>query len=354
MEIFASLSRKWWFWLVGMTALALVIALGLWINWLTKTSITIDVNGSARHIHTRATTVGEALDEADILIDPEDVIEPDSATRLKDGMTIRVHKAAVVVIESAGQIVPVRTVQKNPLNILAEQQIAVGPYDILRVDGQDFSLGQVESVSWNHFPAAITVLRGMAIRVMDGANTIDAHTVQPDVARALDDLGLELYLGDGISPAPSEPVIDGMVIQINRAIPVILVVDGRQITTRSHGPTVADALAAVGVAPLGEDYTIPPLETRLSAQMTIRVVRVTVQLVSEQVTVPYSTRCRPDPALAPGERRVIRPGVAGENKRLSQIRLEDGLETARTIIEERVIRLPEAALIEYGPPAPGP
>jgi len=201
---FASLSRKWWFWLACLTVLGLLIGLGLWINWLTQTAITIDVSGNVRHVHTRAETVSEALDEADILIDPEDTIEPEPATRLKDGMTIRVHKAAVVVIEAAGRVFPVRTVQSNPLTILAEQQINVGPYDVLRVDGQDFSSDQVESASWDRPPAAITLLHASAIQVIDGERTLDAHTVQPDVARALDDLGLELYLGDGISPDPSD------------------------------------------------------------------------------------------------------------------------------------------------------
>ncbi len=337
MKSFAFLSRKWWFWLAGLAILALLVALGLWINWLTETAITIDVNGSVRHVHTHAATVGDVLDEADILIDPEDTVEPDPTTRLKDGMTIRVHKAAVVVIEAAGQAFPVRTVQNNPLAILAEQNISVGPYDVLRVDGQNLSPEQVESASWDRAPAEITVLHSAAIQVIDGERTVNAYTVQPDVARALDDLGLELYLGDGISPGPSELVVDGMVIQINRAMPITLVADGKQIVTRSHGPTVADALATIGVAPLGEDYTIPPLDAPLNPNMTVRVVRVTEQLVSEQVVVPYSTHYRPNPALDPGEKQVIWPGVAGENERLSKVRLEDGAETARTIIEERVI-----------------
>jgi hypothetical protein len=37
---------------------------------------------------------------------------------------------------------------------------------------------------------------------------------------------------------------------------------------------VGDALAQIGLAPLGLDYTIPPLETPLTSGMTIRLVRV--------------------------------------------------------------------------------
>lgn len=351
MRIFASLSRKWWFWLVCLTIFTLLIALGLWINWLTKTAITIDVNGSVRHVRTRVDTVGEVLDETDILIDPEDTVDPDPTMRLIDGLTIRVHKAAVVLIEVAGQVFPVRTIQTDPLSILAEQDITVGSYDILRIDEQELSPEQVESTTWDQPPALIAVLYSVTVQVViDGEHTIDAHTVQPDIARTLDNLGLELYLGDGISPAPSEPVVDGLVIRINRAVPITLIADGKQIVTRSHGPTVADALAAIGVAPLGEDYTVPPLAARLNANMTVRLVRVTEQLVSERVTVPYSTRYRPNHRLSPGEKQVIRSGVAGENERLYSVRLEDGIEAARTVIEERVILLAEPALIEYGPP----
>jgi len=336
---------------VGVLTAAGIFGLFLVVRYLTQTTVTLNISGYILRVHTRADTVQAALDDAHILVDPEDVVSPVPNAPLKNGMTITIRKAYAVAVEAGGEVRHVRTQLTHPLDILSEQGIQPGTFDIIRVDGQDFSYESIQQHSWDTAPQNIHLIHSVKVTVMDGAQVQALHTSQVDIGRALDTAGISLYLADKVIPDFSTPISDGMVIRIQRSNPVTVLVDGHTLTTRAVGPTVGDALAAIGIAPIGEDYTIPPLDAAIAPDMTIRVVRVTEAVIIEHETIAYSSHYRPDPALASGEKRVIEDGVPGLRELYIRIRYEDGKEVSRMIEEERVIRLPEARLVFYGPRA---
>jgi hypothetical protein len=187
-------------------------------------------------------------------------------------MTITVVKASAVALQVDDEVRRVRTQAITPLDMLAEQAIPVGPYDRVQVNGREFS--PEELAAWTGPVMSIRVVRSVAITVIDGCKIVAVHTTQADVARALDAAGVQLYLADRVIPDLSTPITPGMAIRIERSVPLTVQADGQQLNTRARGPTVGDVLAQIGLAPLGLDYTIPPLETPLTSGMTIRLVRV--------------------------------------------------------------------------------
>ncbi|MBN1200971.1 MAG: G5 domain-containing protein [Anaerolineae bacterium] len=340
------------FWLA--VAAVVVVALtggALVANHLTRITITLDVSGNVRQISTRAETVDALLDEADVLIDPEDVISPATTAQLEDGMTITVRKAFAVAVEADSDVRHVRTQHTHPLDILIEQQIHIGTYDVVQVDGQDYTLEQLQNPphqSWTTPPHSIRVIRSVTLQIIDGDHTLTIHSTQADVARALDAAGLALYLADAVTPDLSAPVEDGLVVHIQRSQPVTLVADGRQISTRARGPTVGDALAAIGVAPVGQDYTIPPVDTPVEPEMEIQVIRVTEQVITEHETIPFTVIYRPSPDLPLDEQDVLQEGAEGLRERHIRVRYEDGLEVSRTVQDEWIAQPPAPRLIAYG------
>jgi uncharacterized protein YabE (DUF348 family) len=151
-----------------------------------------------------------------------------------------------------------------------------------------------------------------------------------------------------VTPGLSAPIEEGLVVRIYRSLPVTVIVDGRTLDTRAAGPTVGDALAGAGIAPLGLDVTIPPETAPLEPHMTIQVVRVTEDLIVDTVPIPFSTIYRPQPGLARGKWIEIQAGAAGELERHTRVRYADGIETERQIISERVIRKPVPRVVGYG------
>jgi uncharacterized protein YabE (DUF348 family) len=276
------------------------------------------------------------------------VIWPDPTTPVKNGMTISVRKAFAVAVEADGAVHHVRTQQSDPLAILTEQHIQVGEYDVVRVDGQDFSTKDLQGHTWDSPPSNICVLRSSTLNVTDDGQTLVIHTTQTDVGRALDAAGIKLYLADSVTPDFSAPVKDGLTISIQRSHPITLAADGRHLATRAHGPTVGDALAAIGMAPVGQDYTIPPADAPLESGMTIQVVRVTEKLLTEQESIPFQTLYQPDTSLELDKQQTLQEGKEGLRERHIHVRYEDGLEVSRIVQDERVANSPVPQLIGYG------
>ncbi len=263
---------SWRRWLV--LAGAVLIAALLWsTDWTGRKTVTLNVGGQTRQVHTRAHTVQDVLDDERILIDPEDVIQPDPASPVTRSMTITVVKASAVALQLDDEVRRVRTQAVMPLDVLAEQTVPVGPYDRVLVNGHEYS--QDELISWTGPVTSIRVVRSVDITVTDGCKVMTVHTTQADVARALDAAGVQLYLADRVIPDFSTPITPGLAIRIERSVPLTVIADGQRLKTRARGPTVGDALAQIGLAPLGLDYTLPPLDTPLTSGLTIRLVRVT-------------------------------------------------------------------------------
>jgi len=331
---------------------ALIASGALAADRLTRKSVTIDVSGSIQHLHTHAGTVGEALRDAGIPLDPEDLVHPLPQSALRDGMTITVRKAHAVALQVDGTLRQVRTQAVHPLDVLAEQAIPLGVHDVVQVNGQPYPAQQLEQVEWEVPAATIRVVRSATLKLVEGDTTQVLHTTQADVGRALDAAGVTLYLADRITPDPSTPVADGLIVAIERSVPLTVIADGQTLNTRARGPTVGDALAQIGVAPADLDTTIPPLEAPLTAGMTIRVVRVREDLATQDEPIPFTTITRQDSTLAPGEERVIQEGADGLRRQQIRKRSEDGRVVSRETVAEWVVRTPVPRIVAQGDIAP--
>lgn len=337
------------FWL-ALAGLMIVVITGvlLAVNRLTQTSVTLDIGGHVQQLETRAETVQDVLDEADVLIDPEDVIWPAPQTPLKNGMTITVHKAYAVAVEADETVSQVRTQATHPLEILSGQGIGVEPYDTVRVDGKDFSPERLEKQSWNTPPTSIQVVRSATLKVIDQDRTMMLHTTQVDVGRALDGAGIKLYLADMITPNLSTPVQNGLTITIQRSVPVTIRVDDRQFDTRAIGPTVGDALANAGIGLVEQDYALPSVDTTLEAGMVIDVVRVIEKELVEPAVMPFNTVYVPSSSLPFGETRMLQEGLEGKAELVVRMRYENGQVVSQSSESSTIVQSPTPCLIFYG------
>lgn len=336
-------------WLVkgGLTVAALTGA-GMIVAYATQTAITVNVGGQMIHHRTRADTVGDALAEAGVRLDPEDIVAPALDQPVTGGMTITVHKARAVALEADGAVRQVRTQSLHPLDVLEEQAITLQAHDVVQVNGRAYSLDALDDSPWDTPPSSIRVVRGVRLTVIDDGRAQDIYTTQPDVGGALASAGITLYLADRVTPGFGALVSDGMTIRIERSVPVTVRVDGRELDARARGPLVGDALASTGIAPVGLDYTIPDLDDPLEPEMAIEVVRVGEEIVIEREPVPFETLQRPDPALTPGEQRVIQAGAEGERERRVRVRTENGREVSRVVEDEVIVQTPVPRVIAVG------
>lgn len=169
-------------------------------------------------------------------------------------------------------------------------------------------------------------------------------TLKPTVAAVLAEAEITLAEEDRVVPAPETRVVDGLTIQIRKAFPLTLQVDGRQLTLRTAATTVAELLNEAGVALGPLDQVSPALETALPGPEEVQVVRVRVEEFWEDQRVPYQELQWAEPTMAAGTTRVIRQGQEGLDRVQVQLRYEDGIlverrELARERVQDPVHRI---------------
>ncbi|MEM7113244.1 MAG: ubiquitin-like domain-containing protein [Chloroflexota bacterium] len=95
-------------------------------------TVTIVDNGQQQLLNTAAQTVGEALQEASIVLYAADSVEPAMSHWLEPDLTITVLRSMPITIEADGRTVQTRSSHTNPLAVLAEAGILLNGADYTR------------------------------------------------------------------------------------------------------------------------------------------------------------------------------------------------------------------------------
>ncbi len=320
--------------------LLLILALGFGaalvgaFTVLTARTVTLIVDGARLDTRTYQPTVSAWLAELGLTLVAQDAVSLPVDTPIRDGLVVTVDRAHTVIVEVDGQTRRMATRSTQPQAILSEAGISVGPHDVIRVDHAD-----LKQETYPTAPDVIHVTRALTVRLDDDGKTSTIYTVHRTVGEVLHDAGTVLYLADSITPAVAAPITDGSTITVRRSAPVTIQVDGRTLTTRTHGQMVGAALAEVGIALVGLDYAAPDVATAFVQGTTIRVVRVTEEdQVITRTPVDFKRVAKPDPTLPLDTRQVIQQGIAGIVEQRVHIRREDGLEVSRSAVENVVVQ----------------
>jgi uncharacterized protein YabE (DUF348 family) len=327
------------------TLAGLLAAAGLVLLFLgTQRHITVRVDGEMFRGTTHARTVGGALRDLGIEIDPNDRVIPPQEQLLSRSGQIEVNKAQELILDVDGQQSRVEVVANTPTNLLADQGIRLFPGDTVYVDGLP-----MEDLSMKIYPhTRIRLVRGHTLTVLDGDTYRTIRSSASTLGVALHQVGIELFGGDRVTPDLDTALESDLAVTILRADWLSIQVDDRELRILSTGETVADALASAGLALKGSDYTIPDLEAPLPDSRRIRVVRVDEedQIVLEPV--PFETVYQPLDTLELDSIQVVDAGTYGVLQNRVRVRLEDGQEVSRTVDEARVVVEPKPRILGYG------
>jgi len=121
------------FWLAGLGLLVTVFAIAT-VLLLHKT-VTLSVDGESRHISTYALTVGGLLRDEGITLDPADTLSPAVYHWLRRGETVILERAVPVQITADENMHTLLTVERLPLNLLAQAGVALQSGDLLLSGG---------------------------------------------------------------------------------------------------------------------------------------------------------------------------------------------------------------------------
>lgn len=308
--------------------------------------ITLMMDGYSVAIITDAATVGDLLADQGITLREGLAVVPPPNSAIVAGLLVVVDEEHSVTLTVDGLTSVFRTVIDNPQEILDEAGILVDADDEIEVNGARIPASRLREYP---LPAnSIVVQHAVTVTLeMDGTSQ-QLTTTAPTIGDALFEAGVALYLGDLVDPSPESLLVDAMTIVVKRSRPITVLADGVTIETRSQAGTVGEALAEVGVALNGLDYTLPSEVATLRPGMMIEVVRVTEEVTTEQIPVSFETVYQADAALELDQTTLLQEGASGVDQRNIRVRYENGVEISRT--DEGVTRTQEPVnrVVSYG------
>ncbi len=190
--------------------------------------------------------------------------------------------------------------------------------------------------------------RSLVISIVDGGAGTQVETTARTVGEALWEAGYRLYRADETVPALDSLLTPSLTITIHRARLVAVQADGHTLQTRTRRATVGEVLADVGLALVGEDYSIPAADQPLPEDSLLRVVRVRTEILNAQEIIPYETLYQALADVEIDNVSQIQAGVNGLRLRRTLVRYEDGVAVARVDEGEQVAQAPTPRVVGYG------
>ncbi len=323
-----------------------ILVMGLGYESTLK-SVDLVVNQQARTVLTNQYRVAGVLNDAALNLVPEDVIFPAPNAVIPNNQPISVRRAQPLEISVDGEVILHRTQSVTVGDALRDAGVIIKPGDRVIADGVDIN----PTARLNPAPnirLALAVRRAVPLQVNDNGATSTLYTTAPTLGEALLQAGLVLYLGDAVSPPLGTPVSPDWQVFIRRARAATISVDGKAIRTRTLGTTVAEMLKDEGIQLISKDYSIPAATEVVRDGMTVQVMRVREEFVTESESIAYETVWQADPGLEIDVHQVAQAGSQGVKKRTIRITYENGRETRRSVDREWIDAAPITHINSYG------
>lgn len=335
-----SIKRIRW---LALGAAIFVLVLGYWASFR-DVSIVIN-NDEEIAISTRALTISGALKDAGISISSDDVIVPNPLSLLRNGSRIVLFRAIDYQISVDGELIQLKTANRDPAALLQEAEIELAEGDRLLLNGQ--TLNMSDTLPFSNFQQ-LEIRRAFAITLMDGEEEIPIWTSALNVAEALHEQGILLYESDKLSPSLEELLIEGTTIYLARAEVLEIDVGGQTVLVRSAADTVGEALVQAGIALQGLDRSEPPEDQAIPEPRRITVTRVEEKVELSTQSIPFEIEWQGDPNTEIDERSIVQAGRNGVRASSVRVLYENGEEISRINEGEWILSEPETQISGFG------
>ena len=222
-------------------------------------------------------TIGAALKQNGIELDPRDTVEPSRDEELiADDYQVNIYRARPVFVIDGSTRVKIMTPYQVPERIVKDAGI-------------------------NMYPEDTTVLKPSTDFVGDGA---------------------------------------GLQLSISRATPIMLDLYSKKTEIRTQGKTVGEMLKEKNIVLGANGRVSVPEATPITAGMEVRVWQEGKQTITIDRAVPFGTQKVFDADRLIGYKMVSIPGTEGVETLTYEIEVKDGVEISRTQIASIVIKQP--------------
>ncbi|MGB1253083.1 MAG: ubiquitin-like domain-containing protein [Candidatus Promineifilaceae bacterium] len=306
---------------------------------------TVYVDGEVVQVRGSFNAVAEVVQAAEVMLGNGDTTVPslNSPASAETAIQILRAKAVRLITDDRSQVY--YTQQPTIGAFFNDIGLSVGHTDQVFADNRRILFHDLNNVG---VPREINVGRIKSVSIQDGENQVTIMTLAKTVGEAVGEANIQLFAADSVTPGLGEWIEPNLNIVIERAQPITIRVDGKELQTRSHHENVLDVLAESGIGLVGADYIRPNTEGKLQPNRVIEVVRVREDYLFEDTPLPYESVWQPSELLEIDQTGIVQAGQPGIYRRQTKIRYEDGIEIERIPDGEWVEQAPQNEIFGYG------
>ncbi|MDK2918658.1 MAG: hypothetical protein PWQ37_1391 [Candidatus Petromonas sp.] len=186
------------------------------------------------------------------------------------------------------------------------------------------------------------------IRIRDRGKEITITTISFSVDSALEKAGVKLEKYDRLNIDKDAPLEDGMVIEVKRAFPVTINVDGEKLNVSTVNNRVKDILDQYNIKLNEKDRTEPKLDEEIAANGTINVIRVREEITKEEIEIPYKAVIKFNDEMAADKVKKVKEGEKGKKEVEYKVVYENNVEVSREVLKETILKKPVDEVVEKG------
>jgi len=225
-------------------------------------------------------------------------------------------------------------------------KLLVTVFLILSISGGGFYYWQKEKTEK---PGVSAVLSRMKmVRVSDGVIVLGVRTEAKTVGEFLEQQKVELKEGDIVYPSKEIKIDGGMNIKIERAIPVVIKVDGQEIKKNVLVKNVQEALEKCQVKLNPADKVEPSLDSVLFSGMEIVVTRIDHKEIIKTEDIDFKIVEKKDKNLKWRTKKVKQKGEKGKKEIKYLVTYKNGKEIKRKKLSTEIIKKPNDEIIVIG------
>lgn len=201
--------------------------------------------------------------------------------------------------------------------------------------------------------AGFFVFNGLKRHVVinDNGHNIVIKTMKATVREVLEQTGITVASEDYLS-MPFDAKLLKMkenVIEIKRAVPVSIQVDGKELDVKTYKDTVKEVLFDNAISVDDDDkFVESQLGDKIIPNMDISIVRVDEKTVTEASAIPFKTITKENNRLDIGTENTVREGKEGVREKVYTVVYENGKQIAKQLLKEVVASNPLDKIVEIG------
>ncbi len=311
-----------------------------------RKTITLSVDGETRQVTTYAFRVADLLGSQSIALSTTDLVSPTLSSWLKNGQAVTLIRAIPVQILADGKNSSLYSAERVPSSLLSEAGIIISAADQILSNGRLINPDQP-------FPPdspsiSLQVLRAIAFHLTENGKGTSLTSASPTLGSALWAAGYSLYAADELVPSADSPLHAGLSVTLTLSAPVTIHTYSGDVKIRTSARSVGEALEDAHLTPQDLDYSLPTSQEPIPATRSIRLIRVTEQVLVEESPTPFKTEYQPDAEVDLDSQSVIQAGEYGLSAERVRVRYEDGVEASRKVDSSWVAREPVTRIIGYG------